>query len=179
VRAAAAALALEQRGGDLCDGTKRRAEVGDLNGGHRRRGVVQQAGPALVVEVVPGREVVRAEAGEGAVDDRLGHVPGTDPEPVDDSRAEALEDDVRVGAEGVPSFRVGLEVDLDRLLARVEGLVPGGRELLHRVAAGRQEPRDAGSQAHQLPARERAGQVARQVNYGNARERLHQAKLLD
>src|SRR6185503_8770517 len=97
------------------------------------------------------------EAGERAVDDRFGQVRGADPEAIDDSRAEALEDDVRPGAERVPSLRVGLEVDLDRLLARVEGLVPGGRELLHRVASGRQEPRDAGPQAHELPARERAG----------------------
>src|SRR5205814_1415587 len=47
------------------------------------------------------------------------------------------------------------------------------------VAAGRLESQHAGSEAEQLPARERPRQVARQVDNEQTRERLHQTKLLD
>ena len=56
--------------------------------------------------------------------------------------------------------------------------MPGRRELLHRVAAGRQEPRDARAEPHQLAARERPREVPRQVDDQQARERLHVASKL-
>ena len=74
-------------------------EVGDLHRRERGSGVLQQAGPAEVVEVVAGPRVVGAEARERAVDDGLGQVVGADAQALDDSGAEALDHDVGVGAE--------------------------------------------------------------------------------
>ena len=53
-------LTLEQRGENLDDGEERAAgEIGDLHGRQCRCGVREQPGPAGVVEIVPGANVVR------------------------------------------------------------------------------------------------------------------------
>jgi hypothetical protein len=173
VRAATGALALQQRREDFRDGPLRRAEVGDLHRRHHGSGVLEQAGPALVVEIVAGPLVPRAEAGERAVDDALGQLGRPDPEPLDDSWTEALQHDVRLGAQSTAPVGLGLEIDLDGLLAVVERLVPGRCELLHRVAPGRQEPYDSRAEPHQLAAGKRAREVASEVDDQQARERLH------
>src|SRR5262249_48228360 len=83
--------------------------------------------PALVVEIVAGRLILRAETGERAVDDALGQLRGADPETVDDAGPEALEHDVGAGAERAAVLGLRLQVELDGLLAGVERLVPGRR----------------------------------------------------
>ena len=51
--------------------------------------------------------------------------------------------------------------------------MPGGRQLPERVAAGRLEPDDARAEALQLSARERAGEVAAEVDDEEIREGFH------
>jgi len=106
---------------------------------------------------VAGGEVVGAEAGEGAVDDALREIRRCDPEPLDDTGPEALEHHVCFSAESATGLRIRLQVDLDRFLAGVQGLVPGRRELAHRVTAGRLQPHDSSAEPQQLAARERPG----------------------
>jgi hypothetical protein len=122
---------------------------------------------------VAGPQVARPEACERAVDDPAGEVGRADAESLDHPGAEALEHDVGVRTERAARLRIGLQVELDGLLAGVQRLVPGRRELVQRIAAGRLEPHDARAEAQQLAARERPRQVARQVDDEQARERLH------
>ena len=167
-RAAAGALALEQGGEHLDDGAERAGgEVGGLQRRQPGRRVLEHAGPAEVVEVVAGARRVRpvgAEAGDRAVDDRLGHVVRADAEAGGDSGTEALEHDVRALQQGARELRLGLQVAGDRLLAPVQRLVPRGRDVPHRVALGRLEPDDARAQSQQLAGGEGAREVAGQVD---------------
>ena len=94
---------LEQRREDLDDRPERsRCEVRDLHGRPLRRGVLEHARPAEVVEVVSRAgsvRAVRAEAGDRAVDGRAGNVVGPDAESRGHPGPEALEHDVGAGAE--------------------------------------------------------------------------------
>ncbi len=135
--AAARALALQERGQDLRHGSERAGgEIGDLEGGIRGGGVLQHAGPAEVVEVVPcacGVTPFGAKAGDRAVDDRRGNVVRGNAEPCGDARPEALEHDVRARTQGARELRVGGEVAQHRLLASTKREIPGGRRLPHRI----------------------------------------------
>ena len=65
----------------------------------------------------------------------------------------------------------------DRLLAGVERVEPAGRGRAHRVAARLLDPHDARAEPEQLGGRERARQVAGEVDDEHARERpLHPAR---
>ena len=92
----------EQRGDDLeRGGQPARGEVGDLDGRQRPRCVGERAGPAEVVDVVTGALLVAVagtEDGDRAEDGRVRH---SDAEPLEHAGAEAVEDDVGAGAEGV------------------------------------------------------------------------------
>src|SRR5439155_22543080 len=147
---AARALTLEQRREDASGGAERsRGQVGDLHRRQRRSGVCEQAGPALVVEVVAGPKVPGAETGDRAVDDGGRQVIRADAQALDHARPEALEHDVGLAAELAAALRFGLEVELERLLAGVQRVVPGRRELAQGVAAGRLEPEHARPEAEQ------------------------------
>ena len=179
-RATAGALPLEQGGEHLDDRAERaRGEVRGLDRRQPRRRVLEHAGPAEVVQVVSRARRVRpvgAEAGDRAVDDRIGHVVRADSEPGGDSGTEALEHDVRAPQQGARELWIGLEVAGDRFLAPVQRLVPRGRHVPHRVALGRLEPDDARAQSQQLAGGERTREVAGQVDDEHVRERLHRRR---
>jgi TetR/AcrR family transcriptional regulator, fatty acid metabolism regulator protein len=178
VAPSAGARPLQERRDDLRHRPEPAGQIGDLHRRHRGSRVLEEPRPALVVEVVAGSEVARAEAGEGAVDDAIRQVGGPDSQPLHDAGAEALEHDVGPGAELTARRRVGLQVELDRLLAGVQRLVPGRREHAERVAARGLEPYHPRAEPHELTAREWSRQVARQVDDQQARERFHQPRLL-
>ena len=117
--------------------------------------------------------IVVAEAGDRAVDGRLRDVVGADAETFGDAGAEALEDDVGPRAERSRECSFGGEVADDGLAPGAERGVPRRRRRPHRVAARRLDPHDASSEACELAARVRAGQVAREVDDERSRERLH------
>ena len=168
---------LEQGGEHRGDGSQgTRSEIRGLNGRQAGCGVLQHAGPAEVVEVMPDpRRVaaVGAEAGDRAVHDRLRHVVRADAEPRRDTRAKALEHHVRAGAELTPEGGLGLQVDDHRLLAGVQCGLPRRRDVAHRIALGRLDPDDAGAELEQLPGGEGPRQVAGQIDDEHPGERLH------
>ena len=170
-------LALEQGGQDLRDRRERaRRQVGDLHGRRRRGRVGERSRPAEVVEVVPDALLVTAagaEAGERAPDRALGAL---EPEPGGDPGAEALDDDVGAGDQRAAELRLGLEVADDRLLARVQRRLPGGRRDPQGVALRRLEPDDARAEPHELAGRVRAGQEPGEVDDEETRERLHRRR---
>jgi hypothetical protein len=130
-------------------GQRPRREIGELDGRHRRRGVGEQPGPALVVEVVARAKLVppaEAEPRDRAVDDCLGKIRRADPEPVGHAGAKALDHDVGLRAELSRAIDLRLQVDGDRLLPRVQGLVPGRCGHAHRIAARRLDPHDASAE---------------------------------
>jgi len=153
-RTRAGALADEERGEDLVDGAERAGgEVGHLHRGPPRRGVVEHARPALVVEVVARALLVPPsdpEARDRADHGPLGHVLGSDPQPCEHAGPEGLQHDVRPPQEAAQERRVAGQVADDRLLAGVQGVVPPGRRLAHRVAARLLDPHDARSESQQL-----------------------------
>ena len=59
---------------------------------------------------------------------------------------------------------VALEVADDRLLARVERVVPGRRRVAERIPFRRFEPHDARAEPEKLAARVRTGEVPREVD---------------
>jgi hypothetical protein len=150
MRAPACLLALDQGGEDLGHRPERSGgKISDLNGRQGGSGVGEDAGPAEVVEVVSGPQLVppsEPEAGDRAVDDSLGEVCGPDAEPCGDARAEALDDHVGLRAQRPPPFGLELQVARHRLLAGVEGFVPARGEVAHRVASGRLEADDPRSE---------------------------------
>ena len=118
-RSLAGALALEQRGQDLDDGSERAGrEVGHLDGRPLGRGVFEHPRPAEVVEVVAGAGCVRAgpsEARDRAVDGRARHVLGADAEACGDAGSEALQHDVGTIRERACEARLVLEIADDGL----------------------------------------------------------------
>src|SRR5438046_3596652 len=138
VLAPSRALALEQGGEDLDEGEQGSSrQVGDLHGRQRWSRVREQTGPADVVEVVSRAHAACAEAGDGAVDDGAGKIRSSDPEAFRDTRAEALQYDIGLRAERCAEPRIALEIPYDRLLARVQGVVPARRDRAKRIAVGR------------------------------------------
>ena len=123
-----------------------------------------------------GTELVGAEARERAVDDGLRQVGRPDAEPLRHSGPEALEHDVCPRAQFAARLWIGLQVAGHGLLAGVQRLVPGRRELSQRIPSGRLKPHDAGAEPEQLAAREGAGKVPRQVDYEQAREGFHRQR---
>jgi TetR/AcrR family fatty acid metabolism transcriptional regulator len=179
--AAPGSLPLVERGKDLGYGAERAgSEVGDLYGRECGSGVGEGARPAEVVEVVAGASGVPpfgAEAGDRAVDDRVGQLGRADAEPVRHAGSEAVEDDVGAAAESVPEVAIRLQVARDRFLARVERGVPAGSDLAHGVSLGRFETHHPCPEPKQLPAGERAGEVAGEVDDEDAGQWLHRANL--
>ena len=177
VASLARARSLEQRGEDARHRAERSGgEVGDLDRGQARGGVLEDARPAQVVEVVAGAVGVLplpAEARDRAVDDRVGDLGRADPEPLGDPRAEALEHDVGAPAQCVREGGVRPQVADDGLRAGAEGRVPrvGGRP--HRIALGRFHPHHPCAEAPELAARVGAREQAREVDDEGPRERLH------
>ncbi len=175
-RAVAAALALEQRGEDLGHGREcPGGEIGRLDRRETGSGVLENARPAEVVEVVTGALrmwPVAAKARDRAVDDPLGHVVRADTEPLGHAGPKAFEDDVGPSAERAAQLRLGLQVAGDRFLAGVQSRVPRRREVPHRIALRRLQPDDAGTQPQQLARGVRAGQVPREIDDELPGERL-------
>ena len=175
--AAAGACALEKRGENLGDRAERAGrEIGRLDRRQARRGVFEHARPAEIVQVVSRTRSVRAvrpEAGDRAVDGRLRNVVRADAEPLRHAGPEAFEDHVGAGEQGLGERKVRLQVDRDRLLAGVQRFVPGTGDAAHRVAVGLLEPHDPCAEPQQLAGRERARQVAGQVDDEHPCERLH------
>ena len=175
--ALACAFALEQGGEDLrhCAECARR-EVGDREGRQGRRGVPEHSGPAEVVQVVPRALLVapaESEAGDRAVDGALRDLLGTDAQPGCDAGPERLEHDVRLGDELERRRRILLEVDLDRLLAGAQSRVPGRSCATQRIPSGRLDADDARAELEQLARRERAGEIAAEVDDQHSAQRLH------
>ena len=102
-----------------------------------------------------------AEAGDRAPDRALA---AGEAQPLGDAGAEAVDDDVRAQAQGACEGRVGSQVADDRLLTGVERPVPGWVDEPKRVTFRRLHGDDTRAQPEQLPGRERAGHVARQVH---------------
>ena len=151
-------------------------EIGGLDRRQARRGVFEHARPAQVVHVVSRPRGVSAfgpETRDRAVDRGLRNIVGADTEPLGHAGPEAFEDHVGAGEQGTGEGEVRLQVDRDRLLAGVQRLFPGARDTAHRVAAGLLEPHDPGAEPQQLAGRERARQVAGQVDDEHPCERLH------
>ena len=164
-----------------CEHTDHRAErarreIGVLDRRPAGSGVLEDASPTEVVEVVAGARSVRfrlAEARDRAVDNSLGEVARADSQAVGHAGPEALEDDVGPRGEGAHELDIGGELADDRLRPGAERRVPRGCGLAHRVAARRLDVDDPGSQAQQLPARVRTREVAREVDDERPRQRLH------
>ena len=101
--------ARDQRGEDLDDGRVGACtEVGDLRRGHGRGGVREQPRPTGVVQVVARAIRVTpggSEAGDPAEDCRLRYV---DAQAFEHAGPEAVEDDVRAGAERVRELEPGV-----------------------------------------------------------------------
>ncbi len=179
VASLARARPLEERGEDAPHRAERPGgEVGDLDRGQARGGVLEDSRPAQVVEVVAGAVGVlalRAEARDRAVDDRVGDLRWADPEPLGDARSEALEHDVGASAQSPREGGVRPQVADDGLCAGAQGRVPrvGGRA--HRVPLRCLHAHDPGSEAAELAARVRAREQAREVDDDDPRERLHRA----
>ena len=112
-----------------------------------------------------------AEAGDRAVDGALGNA---EAEPLEHPRAEPVEDDVCAIAQ-LQCLRepVSLEIEVDDLLAAVDGLVPGRRAVAHLLTAGRLDLHDPRPEPHELAARVRPWQLRREVDDEVAGERLH------
>ena len=70
-------------------------------------------------------------------------------------------------------LRFGLQIAGDRLLAGVQRVVPGRRDVAHRIALRRLDPHHARAEPLQLPGRERAREVPRQVDDEMSGQRLH------
>ena len=170
-------LALEQSCEDLRHGAERSCgEVRDLERWQPRCRVLEDAGPAEVVDVVPGSQampMVVAETGDRAVDGRLRDVVGADAEPFGDTGAKALEDDVGPRTERLRECGFGGKVADDGLAPGAKRGVPCRRRRPHRIAARRLDSHDTSSEACELAARVRARQVAREVDDERSRERLH------
>jgi hypothetical protein len=176
VRAASAPFTRDQRAEDLDDRAQGTAcEVGDLDGRESRRGVCQQSRPADVVQVVARAPVVCTEAGDRAVDDRIGDVARPDAEPLGDARPEALEHDVGACTHRPPEGGIAVAIPHDRFLAGVERLVPGRRNAAERVSVRRLDAHNARAPLQQLAAREWAGEMAREVRDDDSRKWLHYA----
>ena len=105
-----------------------------------------------------------SEAGDRAIDRRLGHVVGPDAEPRRDAGAEAFENHVRSTDERPGEPCVGLEVARDGLLAGVQRVVPGRSDATQRVAVRRLEPDDSRPESQELPTCECPRQVAGQID---------------
>lgn len=175
--AAAGACPVEERSEDLGHGAEcARCEVGRLERRQVRRGVLEDTSPAEVVQVVPSSRRVRpfgSEPRDRAVDRGLRDVAGTDTEPLRDAGPEAFEDHVGAAEQGSRKLKIRFQVDRDRLLAGVQRLVPGLGDTSHRVAVRLLEPHHPRAEPQQLAGRERARQVAGQVDDEHPCERLH------
>ena len=171
------AAPLEQGGQDLRHGAESAGrEVGRLQWRQAGSGVLQDAGPAEVVEIVPGPSGVRpvgAEAGDRAVDGRGRRVVGADAEASRHPRPEPLEHDVRPCEHASGELRLRLQVAGDRLLAGVQRVVPGRRDVAHRIALQRLDPDHARAEPLQLSRRECAREVPSQVDHEMSGQRLH------
>ena len=122
VASRAGARALEEGGEHLRHGSERsRREVGDLDRRKAGRRVLEDAGPAEVVEVVAGSRSVLgdvAEARDRAVDRRGWNVVRADAEARCDAGPEPLQHDVGSRAERPRESRVGGEIADDGLASR-------------------------------------------------------------
>ena len=108
--------------------------------------------------------IARAEAGDGAVHDRVGKIGRGQPESLRDTGAESLEHDVGASGECGAEVGISFEVPHDRLLARVERVVPAGSDRADRVPVGCLHPHDPRAEPQELAAGEGAGQVAREID---------------
>ncbi len=175
-RAHARARSLHERCEDLHDRTEgARREIGDLHRRPDRRRVLEDPGPAEVVEVVAGTlrvPVRKTETGDRAVHHAFRDVLRSDPEPGRDPRPEALEDDVRAAGKRLRERGLRLQVADDRLRARAKRRVPSRRRLTHRIAVRSLDVNDLRAQPEQLTARVRAREVAREVDHQDPCKRL-------
>ena len=111
-----------------------------------------------------GVATLGAESGDRAVDEPRGNVVRPDAEARRDARPEPLEHDVGARAERAGEASVALEVADDRLLAAAQRVVPSRSRAPHRVAFRRLDAHHARAEAKQLAARERTGEIPRQVD---------------
>ena len=175
-RPLAGSRTLEEPGEDLRDGSERAGrEVCDLSRGELWR-VLEDAGPAEVVDVVtcaqPMKSVV-AESGDRAVDRRRGNVVRPDSQSRGHTGPEAFDDDVGARTERLREAGIGGEVAGDRLAPCPKRRIPGGRRPTHGIARRWLDADDARAEAGQLTARVRARQVPREVDDERPGERLH------
>ena len=180
VRAEAGALALEERPEDGGHRAERsRCEVGDLNGRPVGCGVLEDAGPAEVVQVVSGStgvETFGPEAGDGAVNHRVRHVLRPEAEALGDARTESLEDDVCSRAERERAgARSRFRSQATDSRAGTELRVPGRCGAAQRISLRRLHADDASAEATELPACEGTGEIPREVDDEETDERLHPA----
>src|SRR3954470_2226615 len=176
-RSLARALADEHGREDLGDRAERAGrEICCLDRRKRRRRRLEHACPADVVEIVARSRLVRPEARDRAVDDARGRVRGADPEPARHARPERLENNVGAREERLRERRLCGQVADDRLLACVQLVVPLRGGGAHRIAARLLDSHDAGTETEQLPRREGARQVAREIDDEAPPERLHQRR---
>ena len=118
-----------------------------------------------------------AEAGDRAVDGALARLLRADAEPRGDARTERLDDDVRLRDQILGRARLARQIALERLLARVERVVPLRCRGSHRIAARLLDAYHSRAEAQQLGGREGAGQVAAQVDHERRGEwALHPAR---
>jgi len=166
--ASSGATTPDERREHLCDRPQSsRREVRDLHRGRRRGCVLERAGPAEVVEVVAGAvrvPPVLPESSDRAVDDALRDVLRTYAEAGRDAGPEPFQHDVRTRAERVGEGHVALEVADDRFRPAAQRGIPGGGSAPHRIALRRLDADDTRAEATQLTARERSGEIPRQVD---------------
>ena len=142
-------------------------EIGDLHGRHGRRCVRERAGVSEVVEIV-ARVAARAVPAPYPVIEQRIVVGATRPRAVPTHRAEALEHDVG----GREEVRAALSSRVPRSVSRPRS---GRGTTRRRVAFGRLDLDDEGAEPKQLTARERAGQLAGEIDDRDTGERAMRA----
>ena len=128
---------------------------------------------------MPGAAVTRAEAGDRAVDDAVGHVTCGDAQAFGDTWAESLEHDVRLRAELARQLWIAFQIPDDGLLTGVQRGVPAGRDVSQRIALRGLDAHDACFAFEELATGEWTGEVTREVRDEDPGKRLHYAPYLD
>ncbi len=186
------AVSFAKRGQDADDRVERAAHIGDLDSGHLRRalprsGQTEHSGAREVVQVVSGAlrdRARRAEAADATEDEARVERPqrrAAEAEPIQDARAEALDQHVVAGDEPEERLAPGvrLQVEDGAALATIEqgedgveaAFSPRRHEPEVVTAAWVLELVDLRAQISEHHRGEGAGQEARQIEDPNAFER--------